>query len=198
MSDLDQIFGRFEEILNDETGWSKVTSKRGVNVFQKQDESESSFLILKGEGTVMGLPQDIVQVVQDLENRGKWDLFFEEGKVVQQVNEDHGYGYLKFKGNWTVWPRDFSLSLAKRETENSTYCVAASVQHDDIPEVSGCVRGTILASGFRITPLEEGGCRVTYIIQVDLGGWLPNAVANQVNTYQPLGIIGIRKLVEAQ
>eukprot|EP01130_Rhizamoeba_saxonica_P013156 TRINITY_DN557_c0_g1_i2.p1 TRINITY_DN557_c0_g1~~TRINITY_DN557_c0_g1_i2.p1 ORF type:complete len:147 (-),score=20.15 TRINITY_DN557_c0_g1_i2:289-729(-) len=137
MSDLDQIFGRFEEILNDETGWSKVTSKRGVNVFQKQDESESSFLILKGEGTVMGLPQDIVQVVQDLENRGKWDLFFEEGKVVQQVNEDHGYGYLKFKGNWTVWPRDFSLSLAKRETENSTYCVAASVQHDDIPEVSG-------------------------------------------------------------
>jgi hypothetical protein len=41
-----------------------------------------------------------------------------------------------------------------------------------------------------VEPVSENECKVTYIIQADLGGWLPFTAANTVNQYLPLGIIG--------
>lgn len=54
-----------------------------------------------------------------------------------------------------------------------------------------------MESGFLIKPsaADPAQCELTYIVQVELGGWMPSAVTNMVNSYQPLGIIGIRKVL---
>eukprot|EP01129_Flabellula_baltica_P004091 TRINITY_DN1394_c0_g1_i1.p1 TRINITY_DN1394_c0_g1~~TRINITY_DN1394_c0_g1_i1.p1 ORF type:complete len:234 (-),score=54.95 TRINITY_DN1394_c0_g1_i1:13-618(-) len=174
--------------------WETINEKKGITVSQKTD-ANSDFTLLKSVGTIKSSAQSIVDIVEDIENRGNWDLFFEEGQVVSREG-DEGYAYLKFKGQWTVWPRDFALYLGKMFVDGQWVCVAKSVAHPEIPEKSGCVRGTILTSGFRVVPNEDDSeCEVTMVIQVDLAGWLPTKISNLVNTYQPLGTIGIRKLL---
>eukprot|EP01116_Phalansterium_solitarium_P018713 TRINITY_DN5058_c0_g2_i1.p2 TRINITY_DN5058_c0_g2~~TRINITY_DN5058_c0_g2_i1.p2 ORF type:complete len:104 (+),score=10.50 TRINITY_DN5058_c0_g2_i1:220-531(+) len=57
-----------------------------------------------------------------------------------------------------------------------------------------CVRGTIRRSGFLLQP-NDLGTKVTYMFQVDGAGWIPQAAMNQAQKYQPLGILGIRKIL---
>ncbi len=68
-----------------------------------------------------------------------------------------------------------------------------------------CVRANVIISGFMLTPVDEKTTKVTYIFQgmkvsschiiVDVSGWIPTSIVNQVNSGQVLSIIGIRHIL---
>jgi len=164
-----------------------------------QNSTPDGQTILKGVGTIKAPLEKIVAVLEDIGGRAKWDFFYESGKLVERVSENLAIWQMIFKGYYTVWPRDFSVLVLKHSLPDGSYlCIADSIEHKGIPETSAYVRGNLSASGFHIKPIEganEPTCLVTYILQVDLKGWLPTQVSEWVNVYQPLGIVGIRKLV---
>jgi len=175
-----------------------IKKKKGVTVYHKP--TGAAVPILKGEGNIAASIEKIVEVIRDIDGRPQWDMFSDGGGITQKFSEDgSGLGILKFKGQWTVWPRDFAVIIIKRKLDDgSILCIASSIVHPSFPEVSGYVRGNLMASGFHIKSIsndpEKPKCSITYIVQVDIKGWVPTQVSDMVNLYQPLAIIGLRKV----
>lgn len=69
------------------------------------------------------------------------------------------------------------LENRKHLPDGTKIVVVFSIPRNDVPVPSGCVRGTIVASGFVISPLsKEPGketCKCMYLVQVDPAGWIP-------------------------
>jgi len=172
----------------------------GVKVTQKTID-DSGLSVIKGDGIVKTTPSKLRELLSSVEERGKWDVFFDSGELVKKL-KDHKSQCLihyKTKSSMTVWSRDFAVLAASREEQDgSITMIGKSIVTDLIPVDSSCVRATALLSGFRLIPLSNNGevqTRIIYIFQVDVAGWVPTSISNQVNTYQPLGIIGMRKLL---
>ena len=94
--------------LEDQTGWEFVTEKREVIVWSKtiQDEPISTF---KGEGIIAKSTKEVLQYLTDEKKRGEWDLFFENGGILNKINEQTGIVFYQTKSTYTTWPRDFIL-----------------------------------------------------------------------------------------
>jgi len=193
------IKGYFDEFLavaNDQNGWEDVAEKLEVKVTQKSG-GESGISIVKGEGVIKATPEQVKDLLYSVENRGKWDTFFEKGRIHQEIEKGKvGIVWYQTKSSMTVWARDFVTLVAFREDNGGYIMIAKSIETDELPEISGNVRGKVWLSGFILKPVNEGKhTKITYIFQVDASGWVPVAVVNKVNTYQPLGIIGMRKVL---
>eukprot|EP01114_Cavostelium_apophysatum_P000656 TRINITY_DN1059_c0_g1_i1.p1 TRINITY_DN1059_c0_g1~~TRINITY_DN1059_c0_g1_i1.p1 ORF type:complete len:214 (-),score=54.86 TRINITY_DN1059_c0_g1_i1:50-691(-) len=198
-SDFDKFFEEFRAVAADESDWADVSEKLEVKVTQKYKEGNPISLI-RGRGIVKATPSAVRDLLWSLDQRGKWDVVFDSGKIVKEIEAGKKIvAYYKTKSTSMVWARDFAVAIASREESNGAHTlVCKSVEVPDlVPLDSSCVRGVIHLCGFLLEPTGEGNAhtRVTYIFQVDGSGWVPTALQNSVNTYQPLGIIGIRKIL---
>eukprot|EP01095_Lingulamoeba_sp_RSL-Kostka_P017435 TRINITY_DN903_c0_g1_i1.p1 TRINITY_DN903_c0_g1~~TRINITY_DN903_c0_g1_i1.p1 ORF type:complete len:223 (-),score=81.13 TRINITY_DN903_c0_g1_i1:60-728(-) len=199
--DINEYFDDLLKVVNDKDGWDNIACKKDVMVFSKQYDDETSIPTLKGIGLVSAKSSDIYKILIDCESRKDWDLFYEEGNILMELSENTGLAYSKTKSQYTVWPRDLVLLYSGKETDHGheqkeISLVARSVEIDEIEEVEGFVRAKVLNGGFNLKPVEGHENEltlITYVFQIDIGGWIPSSVANMINTYQPLSIIGIRK-----
>jgi hypothetical protein len=190
------------EAEKEEGEWTFSHEKLGVQVFTRP-RANSSANVVKGEGLIKGDVDAVVAVCASLDHRAKWDTFFEAGEVLHTLREGElGIVHFWTKSSMTVWPRDFVLLLGKKklsEAQGGGYLLCGkSIENSYCPaDESKYVRATAHLSGFHIRPSPDDSSvtKITYIFQVDGAGWLPSAVINLGNTYQPLGLIGIRKLV---
>jgi len=188
-------FDEFLKIFNSTVDWSHQLEKLGVNVFQKAID-DSGLEAVKGTGTINASPKQVRDVVWSIDTRPKWDTFFDTGKVVRVFEQDKAVLlHYKTKSSTMVWPRDFCSVTAQRENADGSFTVVIkSVLDESVSEIDGNVRARCIIAGFHIEP-EGSQTKITYIFQVDGGGWVPTAVVNLANKYQPLGIIGLRKVL---
>eukprot|EP01118_Nematostelium_gracile_P010754 TRINITY_DN374_c0_g1_i1.p1 TRINITY_DN374_c0_g1~~TRINITY_DN374_c0_g1_i1.p1 ORF type:complete len:211 (+),score=46.02 TRINITY_DN374_c0_g1_i1:17-649(+) len=194
---LNGFFRQFTEVAKDQSGWTFLFEKLGVNVYQKQNEEDGGTLS-KGEGVIKAPAEKVKDLLVDITQRPKWDLFFENGNIVKTLNDDMSLAlvHYKTKSAMMVSPRDFATFAAwRKESDGSFALIAKSVVSDLIPDVSGSVRGNINLCCFLITPISENECKVVYVFQVDVSGWVPTYLVDKVNQYQPLGILGMRKVL---
>lgn len=107
-------------------------------------------------------------------------------------------------GKWPSAARDFVVLSSRARDPDGTFVVAAtSTTHPEAPEQRGIVRAHIRTSGFVIHDVTPSGSskpvtKLTYIVQLDPGGWVPAYLANAVAINQPLCIAGIRETTEAR
>ena len=59
-------------------------------------------------------------------------------------------------------------------------------------EESNCIRGEIFPSGYILKEIDENSCKVQWIGQVDIKGWLPIWVVNMMSIDEPLTILVLR------
>lgn len=91
----------------------------------------------------------------------------------------------KIKAPWPVSPRDF-VGIALRDfDDDECYVSMSSIVDDAVPPVSGCVRGNLMISGWKIKKTENG-LALTYITQVDLAGSIPSSFLKSINLQVPL------------
>jgi hypothetical protein len=63
------------------------------------------------------------------------------------------------------------------------------------PAVDGVIRGDMIIAGFLLTPLSEG-CKVQYVLQLDLKGSIPSSVASLAASSQAMFLANIRKVMD--
>jgi hypothetical protein len=76
-------------IASQTSDWTEVVSKHGVTVYQKSHESGNDFI--KGEGIIKATPKAVKDLLSDINQRGKWDTFFDSGRVVQEIEPGKVY-----------------------------------------------------------------------------------------------------------
>lgn len=61
----------------------------------------------------------------------------------------------------------------------------SSVEDESVPPTSGCVRGKLLVSGWKLYKTEDG-VGIIYVTQVDLCGSIPASLLKSINLQIPL------------
>ncbi|CAO3585296.1 unnamed protein product [Absidia cylindrospora] len=70
-------------------------------------------------------------------------------------------------------------------SQDLCYISMASVEDDSVGAVSGCVRGNLICSGWKLEKVEAG-VQITYVTQVDLAGSIPSSFLRNVQLQVPL------------
>mmetsp|Transcript_5818 Transcript_5818/g.14784 ORF Transcript_5818/g.14784 Transcript_5818/m.14784 type:complete len:161 (-) Transcript_5818:3694-4176(-) len=87
---------------------------------------------LKGVGFIFSRPELVFRLAMDLGNsRPEWDLTFDYGSVIEQIDEQTDIIHVAFKQKCS--PRDFCLKRCwGREPDGSYIIVFSSVDHPEV------------------------------------------------------------------
>ncbi|KAK9814451.1 hypothetical protein WJX72_006118 [[Myrmecia] bisecta] len=187
------------DILNEEPKpeighWASFRHVNGVAIFQENSNAEGEGGALMVSAVMRAPPATVFRTLMAVDNRGKERLPLKFRTRLLQKIDDHNrilQGFIvpsSGLGSLMCAPREVVLQQSWREDEAGTFIVLfQSVTHPDAPEQGrpwyrwhAPIRSKTMTAGWTIAPLkpalvrgeESQECLVTYIVKIDLGGWL--------------------------
>ena len=160
---------------DEESGWQRDATEDGVTVFL-HEEPGRNLPIFRGVSTLDSGLYEILAVLDDTSRHTEWMKSCMTSKIIKQVNEFDRILYNRTDAPWPVSDRDVVLaatvegSVAKREV----WSRFQQVNSASAAVVDGVVRMPRLRGYYRLQALDEGHTRVTYQIDADPGGMLPD------------------------
>ncbi|XP_020840922.1 steroidogenic acute regulatory protein, mitochondrial [Phascolarctos cinereus] len=171
-------------ILSNEDGWkSEIERSNGDKVLSKVVSDVGKVFRLE---VVVDQPMERLyeELVERMEDMGDWNPNVKEIKVLQKIGKDTIITHeiaAETPGN-IVGPRDFvSVRCAKRR--GSTCVLAGMATHfEDMPEQKGIIRAEHGPTCMVLHPVigNPSQTKLTWLLSIDLKGWLPKAIINQV------------------
>lgn len=124
------------------------------------------------------------ELVERMEAMGEWNPNVKEIKVLQKIGKDTVITHelaAEAAGN-LVGPRDFvSVGCTKRR---GSMCVLAGMAtlYEEMPQQKGVIRAEHGPTCMVLRPLAGSPSRtkLTWLLSIDLKGWLPKTIINQV------------------
>jgi len=154
--------------------------------------------VATGQGFIRARPEDVLNMVVAIERRPDWDDLCDYASQVKKLGEQSDIVYLSYQGKLGVCARDLCLLRAwQGRPDGSTVLVSHSIECDDVPRVAGKVRAECQDCVYVVTPAEDG-CIFSYVIQLDMKGYVPLFFSNLIQTQHPLIIIMLRRYLEAE
>ncbi|NXD16568.1 STAR protein, partial [Nothocercus nigrocapillus] len=171
-------------ILSDRDGWKTETSVgNGDKVLSKVLPDVGKVFRLE---VVVEQPLDAVysELVDRMEQMGDWNPSVQEIKILQKIGKDTVITHEKAAaaaGN-IVGPRDFvSVRCSKRR---GSTCVLAGMatKFGAMPEQKGFIRAENGPTCMILRPVSgnPSQTKLTWLLSIDLKGWLPKTIINQV------------------
>lgn len=183
---------------NAEAGWEVITKEAGITV-SKRDVPGKDLPTFRGVGVVNASVYEILAVLQDAERNPEWMHNCHSAKELKKVDEVSRLVYNRTKAPWPVSDRDVVLrSKATWQVEKRTVTINfQSVKSPLMGEVDGVVRMPHLKGFYRLTALDWDKTKVTYQVDADPGGSLPDWLVSVVQNDIPLHTIKkLRKQVK--
>ena len=173
-------------------GWQTITHDHGVTV-EKKDVPGRDLPTFRGISVMNGGIYDVLTVLDDTPGRTEWVHRCIESRVIKQISDFERYVYNRTKAPWPVMDRD-ALVLTKITVniEKRTVKIAFKAAQGIFPEVDDVVRIPNLEGFYYMEALSESKTRVTYQLDLDPGGWLPNWLIKRTSLQIPL--MTLRKL----
>jgi len=189
--------GYLTKTLDENVDKIRSTSMSGVVVdYSVQPDNAKAIKIARGQGIIRAPPEEVLSMILHVERRPEWDDLCDHGSVVQEFGPCADIIYLSYQGKLGVCARDLCLLRAWRRLEDgSVILVANSIDTPDVARVAGKVRAECHDCGYIITPCEDG-CMFSYVIQLDMKGYVPLFFSNLIQTQHPLIINMLRRHLE--
>jgi len=166
--------------------WQSLGTKNDIEMYWAQTSTSANYFF-KGVGIVPCSPKMLEDAIRVPENMKIMDPMCLSTKTIKTFDRDHHIYSARFKLGFMIWDRDFAWYCLDTNLSDGTYVsTGKSIVTTDYPEVSGCVRGEIRASGYIVQPIKDktDECRVIYLVQTDPKGWLPSNIVNYVASSQ--------------
>ncbi|MFT3772499.1 MAG: START domain-containing protein [Minicystis sp.] len=178
-------------------GWVQDADEKGVVVTTKT-EAGRSLPIFRGVSTIDAGLFEILAVLDDIGRFTEWMADCKAARVVKQVSEMERYEYNHIGAPWPVADRDTVIrswvdgSVAKRDV----WARFQSVSMPEAPPVKGIVRMPRLAGYYHLEVIDAGHTKVTYQVDADPGGLLPDWLVKLTSRKLPIEtLVGLRKQV---
>ncbi|KAF0397937.1 Bet v1-like protein [Gigaspora margarita] len=186
------------KIVVKELGWRKIIKDKNAVVYSKRGSARNRGLpIFMGQCEIRGFnPLSIFTVIG---RRRLWDDWFEEGNVIENLDDTTSLTYMAMQGISGSRARDLSLLEKVEWSSNGTiYFVSSSINTEKIPHVPGKIRSFLSLSGWILEPISSNPLRtkVTYIVQIHVKGWIPAVVAKKYLSRRPLVINKINNYLQ--
>uniref|UniRef100_A0A8C8IAV7 START domain-containing protein n=1 Tax=Oncorhynchus tshawytscha TaxID=74940 RepID=A0A8C8IAV7_ONCTS len=191
--------------MGGDANWQLVVEEGEMKVYRREVEENGIVLDpLKATHSVKGVTgHEVCHYFWDTDVRNDWETTIENFNVVETLSENAVIVYQTHKRVWPASQRDvLYLSamrkiLANNENNPDTWLVYTwlvcnfSVDHDNAKPTNRCVRAKIniamicqtLVSppeGDREISRDNITCKITYVANVNPGGWAPASVLRAV------------------
>uniref|UniRef100_H3D7J0 Ceramide transfer protein n=1 Tax=Tetraodon nigroviridis TaxID=99883 RepID=H3D7J0_TETNG len=183
-----------------DANWQLVVEEGEMKVYRREVEENGIVLDpLKATHSVKGVTgHEVCHYFWDTAYRNDWETTIENFNIVETLSDNAAIIYQTHKRVWPASQRDvLYLSamrkiLANNENDPDTWLVCNfSVEHNDAQPSSRCVRAKIniamicqtLVSppeGDREISRDNILCKITYVANVNPGGWAPASVLRAV------------------
>ncbi|XP_056288168.1 ceramide transfer protein-like isoform X2 [Pseudoliparis swirei] len=183
-----------------DANWQLVVEEGEMKVYRREVEENGIVLDpLKATHSVKGVTgHEVCHYFWDTTYRNDWETTIENFNVVETLSDNAAIVFQTHKRVWPASQRDvLYLSamrkiLANNENDPDTWLVCNfSVDHDDAQPSSRCVRAKInigMICQTLVSPPEGDQeisrdnimCKITYVANVNPGGWAPASVLRAV------------------
>lgn len=183
-----------------DANWQLVVEEGEMKVYRREVEENGIVLDpLKATHSVKGVTgHEVCHYFWDTAYRNDWETTIENFNIVETLSDNAAIIYQTHKRVWPASQRDvLYLSamrkiLANNENDPDTWLVCNfSVDHDDAQPSSRCVRAKIniaMICQTLVSPPEGDKeisrdnilCKITYVANVNPGGWAPASVLRAV------------------
>ncbi|XP_035167772.1 steroidogenic acute regulatory protein, mitochondrial-like isoform X1 [Oxyura jamaicensis] len=121
------------------------------------------------------------ELFEELEQMPRWNPSLSRVEVLQRLGEDTLVTH-EVTATSPVGRRDFVSVRHRRRAQAAVYLVGTAARLERLPAQEDCVRAETRLSCIALQPLAgDPGCtRVTWLLSVDLKGWIPAAVTDRV------------------
>ncbi|KAI8057316.1 hypothetical protein BDF22DRAFT_653322 [Syncephalis plumigaleata] len=183
--------------------WRPAGERSGVRISAHDTlmGSAGTLPVVRGDGIIEGgfAPREVIAVINSLGARKQWDSRFDGGKLVQIFNPTEWLAHIALKGTFPMINRDVVVMTQFYRDERSGYLCYCSTSVEDplVPVDPQKVRGRLGLAGWVVRP--DLTCpygdrlRITYIVQMDVGGQLPQSIAKMLQRELPTCISGIAR-----
>ncbi|KAM8828109.1 ceramide transfer protein-like isoform 1-T1 [Spinachia spinachia] len=183
-----------------DANWQLVVEEGEMKVYRREVEENGIVLDpLKATHSVKGVTgHEVCHFFWDTAYRNDWETTIENFNVVETLSENATVVYQTHKRVWPASQRDVLYLSAMRkilsnnENDPDTWLVCNfSVDHDDAQPPGRCVRAKInigMICQTLVSPPEGDKeisrdnilCKITYVANVNPGGWAPASVLRAV------------------
>ncbi|XP_034402193.1 ceramide transfer protein-like isoform X3 [Cyclopterus lumpus] len=183
-----------------DANWQLVVEEGEMKVYRREVEENGIVLDpLKATHSVKGVTgHEVCHYFWDTTYRNDWETTIENFNVVETLSDNVAIVFQTHKRVWPASQRDvLYLSamrkiMASNENDPDTWLVCNfSVDHDDAQPSSRCVRAKInigMICQTLVSPPEGDKeisrdnilCKITYVANVNPGGWAPASVLRAV------------------
>ncbi|XP_074547041.1 ceramide transfer protein-like isoform X1 [Halichoeres trimaculatus] len=183
-----------------DANWQLVVEEGEMKVYRREVEENGIVLDpLKATHSVKGVTgHEVCHYFWDTTYRNDWETTIENFNVVESLSDSAVVVYQTHKRVWPASQRDVLYLSAMRkivannENDPDTWLVCNfSVDHDDAQPSSRCVRAKInigMICQTLVSPPEGDKeisrdnitCKITYVANVNPGGWAPASVLRAV------------------
>lgn len=183
-----------------DANWQLVVEEGEMKVYRREVEENGIVLDpLKATHSVKGVTgHEVCQHFWSVDVRNDWETTIENFHVVEKLSPNAIIVYQTHKRVWPASQRDVLYLSALRmvpaasENETDTWIVCNfSVDHDSAPANNRCVRAKIniaMICQTLVSPPEGNKeisrdniqCKITYVANVNPGGWAPASVLRAV------------------
>ena len=181
----------------DDAGWAVDANEKGVVVTTRTDPGRS-LPVFRGVGNVDAGVFEILAVLDDISHFTEWMADCKSARIVKQINEFERVEYNRIAAPWPVSDRDTTVrswveaSLAK----NDVWARFQSMAVAGTGPVDGVVRMPRLAGFYHLEAIDVRHTKVTYQVDADPGGLLPDWLVKLTSRKLPIEtLVGLRKQV---
>ncbi len=176
--------------------WQLAKEKDAIKVFTRPS-ALGSLKDSKGVMQIKASVDDVIQLLSKFDNYTKWMYKCSESKLLKRVSETEYYVYTVTDAPWPVSDRDLISKVNAEKKADGTVSLKLTGVKDYIPEKSGKVRVPRFNGLWQASPKSNGMVEVTYQLESDPGGSLPDWVANATATDIPyFTLFEMKKLLE--
>ncbi|XP_054713776.1 steroidogenic acute regulatory protein, mitochondrial-like [Uloborus diversus] len=174
-----QIVEESLQIMKDE-GWVEESRECDDVIYSRKIPKYGK--VFKYEGIVnINAGKLKFKLFDEVEKSPEWNCCLTDAKVVQPIDNQTDVAHIVSKGYPFVSSRDFVNLRTWRKKGNDYVHSCISISHPKVPEHPSYVRGQHRLCTYVISPLPQDPNRskVTWLMQVNLNGWLPQYIIDQ-------------------
>lgn len=178
--------------------WQVIAQRDGIVVSRRQLE-DRRLPELRSQGEVAGTPYEILAVLLDVPAYQHWVPDCAEARTVRTLGAWHRIVYTRTDLPWPLRDREAVVDQQVTFVRAPALVTVtfAAIEGADVPHATDTVRTDIAAGSYTIEAIGERRSRVTYQVNADPGGSLPDWLIRMQSRRNPLGALaGLRRRVE--
>lgn len=188
------------EAAVEEARWEEIRQDEGITVW-RLDVPGVLLPGFRSEADVKASPEAVLAVIRAIDRHTEWMYRCTDARLLDQLDENTVIVYNRTDFPWPARDRDVILrtEVTRNEQQNRIRVSYQNIDSNLVKKKDGVVRIPRLEGAYTMTELQPGVTRVSYLVEVDVGGSLPDWIASLVARDLPFKTLNaLRSRVEGQ